>query len=129
MYENPGHTRAQREQQWLDIRSRFSDRVVDWTGLEEEEAHLWHKQLHIFEVPFYYIEYGIAQLGALQLWLNSQKDYGRTVSQYKQALRFGGAKSIKELFSAAGLRFDFSESTMGPLVDAVETEMRNINAI
>ncbi len=73
IYENPNHTSSERAKEWMNVRRRFGANVVDWNGLETEHQFLWHRQLHIFEVPFYYIEYGIAQLGALQVWLNSKK--------------------------------------------------------
>ena len=124
IYQNPRQDRHQRCAMWLDIRKRFGAGVVDWTGLEEEHARLWHQQLHIYEVPFYYIEYGIAQLGALQLWLNSQKDWDRTLEQYQTALRLGGSRPLPELFTTAGIRFDFSEKTIVPLMDAVTKELK-----
>jgi oligoendopeptidase F len=123
IYQNPQHDHQERRLMWLQISKRFSGGIVDWSGLEEEQAHLWHKQLHIFEVPFYYIEYGIAQLGALQLWLNSKKDWDRTLQQYQNGLRLGGSKPLPELFEAAGIRFDFSEKTIVPLMKAVEQEL------
>ncbi|MBF0479048.1 MAG: M3 family oligoendopeptidase [Candidatus Omnitrophica bacterium] len=123
IYENPHHTNDQRIKIWKQIRSRFGAEAVDWSGFDEEHAYLWHKQLHIFEVPFYYIEYGIAQLGALQVWLNFRKDYKRAVGAYKQALALGGSRPLPELFQAAGIKFDFSEKTIKPLLDAVEKEL------
>lgn len=126
IYEHPRHDEAQRQTQWLEIRKRFGERVVDWSGLEEEHAYLWHRQLHIFEAPFYYIEYGIAQLGALQLWLNSKNDWNKTVSRYRQALSLGGSCPLPELFATAGLWFDFSNQTIAPLIEAVQKELNRI---
>ena len=123
IYKNPNHNSDERRQQWLKIRKRFSGGVVDWSGFEEEHAYLWHRQLHIFEVPFYYIEYGIAQLGALQLWLNSKKDQSKALKQYRSALYLGGSKPLPKLFETAGLKFDFSESTITPLIEAVQQEL------
>jgi oligoendopeptidase F len=123
IYTNPTHNASQRRQKWLAIRKRFSGGVVDWNGLEEEHAYLWHRQLHIFEVPFYYIEYGIAQIGALQLWLNSKKDRVKALKQYRSALYFGGSKPLPELFATAGLKFDFSENTIAPLIEAIQHEL------
>ncbi|MBF0483698.1 MAG: M3 family oligoendopeptidase [Candidatus Omnitrophica bacterium] len=123
MYENPGHTSEDRRKKWIEIRSRFGSQAVDWSGLDEEQTYLWHRQLHIFEVPFYYIEYGIAQLGALQIWLNFRKDFKLAVQCYKQALALGGSCSLMELFAAADIKFDFSDITIRPLLNAVDKEI------
>lgn len=123
IYENPTHTQKQRRDEWIKIRNRFSTNVIDWTGFEEEQAYIWHRQLHIFEVPFYYIEYGIAQLGSLQLWLNFKRDQKKTVDQYLNALSFGGAKPLPELYEKAGIKFDFSYQTIAPLMEAVKKEL------
>ena len=123
IYEHPRHRADERRREWLAIRARFSGGVIDWTGLDEEQAFLWHWQLHIFEVPFYYIEYGIAQLGALQLWLNGGNDWEKTLRQYREGLRLGGSRSLPELFEAAGLRFDFSEEMIAPMIEEVQKEL------
>ena len=123
IYEHPRHSAAERREEWLAIRKRFSGGVVDWSGLDEEQAFLWHWQLHIFEVPFYYIEYGIAQLGALQLWLNGKKDRAKTLRQYREGLSLGGSRPLPELFTAAGLRFDFSEKMIAPMIEEVQKEL------
>ncbi|MBF0531772.1 MAG: M3 family oligoendopeptidase [Candidatus Omnitrophica bacterium] len=124
IYSHPGHSHAERDQIWVEIYDRFGGELVDWTGLKPAKSALWHKQLHIFEVPFYYIEYGIAQLGALQVWENYQKDHRRAVADYQRALRLGGAKPLPELFKTAGLEFDFSQKRMeewiGPARAALE---------
>ncbi len=123
IYEHPRHRADERRREWLAIRARFSGGIIDWTGLDEEQAFLWHWQLHIFEVPFYYIEYGIAQLGALQLWLNGGNDWEKTLRQYREGLRLGGSRSLPELFEAAGLRFDFSEEMIAPMIEEVQKEL------
>lgn len=123
IYEFPGHTAQEREAQWVKIYERFGGRFLDWSGLEHFEQTLWHRQLHVFEVPFYYIEYGIAQLGALQIWLNSRKDLAKAVEDYRAGLKLGGSRPLPELFKAAGLKFDFSADTIGPLVSALEKEL------
>jgi oligoendopeptidase F len=123
IYENPKHSADDRREAWLDLRRRFSGGVVDWSGLDAEHSFLWHRQLHIFEVPFYYIEYGIAQLGALQLWLNGKNDWEKAIKQYRQGLSLGGSRPLPELFEAAGLRFDFSEEMIAPLIEAVQKEL------
>jgi len=123
IYENPKHTAAQREQKWIEVYSRFGGKFLDWGGLEKFQGVLWHRQLHVFEVPFYYIEYGIAQLGALQIWLNSKKDLAKAIADYRNGLSLGGSRPLPELFAAAGLKFDFSADTIGPLVKAAQAEL------
>ncbi len=124
IYEHPGHSVEERRQNWLDIYRRFGGNCLDWQGLEEVETFLWHRQLHIFEVPFYYIEYGIAQLGALQLWCNAQKNKNEALARYKNALSLGGSRPLPELFEAAGIRFDFSLETIKLLMEAVQGQLR-----
>ncbi len=123
IYENPKHTSFEREAKWVEIYERFGGTFLDWTGFEKFEATLWHRQLHIFEVPFYYIEYGIAQLGALQIWLKAKQDLPKAVADYRHALSLGGSRPLPELFAAAGLKFDFSGDTIAPLVKAVQNEL------
>jgi len=123
IYENPLHNSQDREKSWVNIYERFGGKFLDWSGLTQFESTLWHRQLHIFEVPFYYIEYGIAQLGALQIWLNSRKDLNKAVEDYRAGLKLGGSRPLPELFKAAGLKFDFSSDTIAPLVSAVQKEI------
>lgn len=104
LYTHPDHTRAEREEAWTSLRNRFGG-IVDWEGYEEALRVEWHKQLHIFLYPFYYIEYGIAQLGALGLWETSQRDEEVALAHYKRALSLGGSRPLPELFQAAGLEF------------------------
>jgi oligoendopeptidase F len=125
IYSHPGHGRAERQQAWVQLMDRFGGEV-DWTGEEEARAKLWHRQLHIFLHPFYYIEYGIAQLGALQIWANSKKDKARALGHYHRALALGGSRPLPELFAAAGCRFDFSRQTVQPLVSLVKSELANL---
>lgn len=115
------HTPAQRADKWRELDARFGP-PVDWTGLEEYRAHAWHRQLHIFEYPFYYIEYGIAQLGALQVWKRSLSDRPGALALYKKALSLGGTRGLASLFEAAGGRFDMTEATIRPLIEAVREE-------
>ncbi len=122
VYEHPGHDSVERKAAWLAIHERFGGNFIDWGGLAEEHAFLWHRQLHIFEVPFYYIEYGIAQLGALQLWNNAQKDPKTVLANYKKALALGGSRPLPELFETAGIKFDFSPKTIAPLVDVMKQQ-------
>ncbi len=115
------HTPAQRTEFWLSLDERFGA-TVDWSGLEEYRAHAWHRQLHIFELPFYYIEYGIAQLGALQVWKRSLTDVPGALALYKKALSLGGTRGLADLFAAAGGNFDMTEDTIRPLIDAVRVD-------
>lgn len=126
IYTHPGHTDRQRTGQWLAILDRFSSKV-DWSGHEAARQALWQRQLHLFHAPFYYIEYGIAQLGALQLWIKSKEDPRRAVANYRAALRLGGTKTLPELFAAAGIRFDFSDRTLGPLMQAIRDELTTLS--
>ena len=122
MYTNPEHTRDQRRQQWLALHERFGG-PEDYTNHEQALARSWQKQLHLFEVPFYYIEYGIAQLGALQVWRNAMKSKGHAVDAYRRALALGGSRPLPELFAAADIAFDFSADTLAPLMDLVQTQL------
>ena len=101
---------------------RFSG-DVDWSGYEIARANLWHRQLHIFLHPFYYIEYGIAQLGALQVWANSKRDKAKALDDYKKSLALGGSRPLPELFQAAGCQFEFSERTIQPLAKMLQEEL------
>ncbi len=122
IYTHPGHSRAERRQVWVALMERFAG-DVDWTGYQSGHANTWHRQLHLFLHPFYYIEYGIAQLGALQVWANSKRDQARALHQYKQALRLGASKPLPELFAAAGCRFEFGRDTMKPLMNMLHHEL------
>lgn len=126
LYTNPAHTRQQRQTQWLSILDRFNQGPVDWTGYEAIRECLWHRQLHLFEVPFYYIEYGIAQLGALGVWLNYQQDPKQALAQLQEAFALGGTRPLPELFETAGIPFDFSENAIAPLAQAVQKELETL---
>jgi oligoendopeptidase F len=126
LYTTPSPpTGAERDRKWVELHSRF-DRGVDWTGLEDARQALWQRQMHLFHVPFYYVEYGIAQLGALQLWLKSRTDPAGALAAYRAALRLGGTRPLPELFAAAGIVFDFSLRTLEPLVNAVREELEQL---
>jgi oligoendopeptidase F len=125
LYTHPGHTAAERTAHWLSLLDQFGG-GVDWSGLEEARAAGWQRQLHLFHVPFYYIEYGIAQLGALQVWLNSKKDARRALADYRAALALGGTRPLPELFAAAGIRFDFTSRTLKPLMAAMGEELARL---
>lgn len=126
IYSHPGHSRADRRAAWEKLMDRFGG-DVDWSGYEDARGHLWHRQLHIFIHPFYYVEYGIAQLGALQVWANSKRDKSKALNDYKRALGLGGSRPLPELFSAAGCRFEFNQATMKPLMNLVRTELAKLN--
>jgi len=125
IYTHPGHTRGERTVAWLELMDRFGG-DVDWRGHEGVRANLWHRQLHIFIHAFYYIEYGIAQLGALQIWANSKRDKAEALKDYKKALELGGSRPLPELFAAAGCKFEFSRETIKPLVGLVRDELTRL---
>ena len=108
-----------RDAAWLRIRSRF-ERGADWSGLERERVARWHRQLHIFMYPFYYIEYGIAQLGAVQVWRNSLEDPVRAVARYREALALGAVQTLPEIYRTAGARLTFDVDSIAELVQLVE---------
>ena len=122
-----GHDAAARDRAWLEIRSRF-EHGIDWSGLERERAARWYRQLHIFEYPFYYIEYGIAQMGALQVWRHSLADQATAVKHYREALALGGTVGLPEIYRAAGARLVFDSATMGELVELVEKRLTELRA-
>jgi len=126
IYTHPNHTRAERSAAWLALMDRFGG-DVDWTGHEEARANLWHRQLHIFLHPFYYVEYGIAQLGALQVWANSKRNKAEALAHYQRALALGNSRPLPELFAAAGCKFSFNRQTVQPLVQLVKDELAKLN--
>ncbi len=128
IYTHPDHTQDERAKHWVSLMERFNS-GVDHSGYEEALKFSWHKQLHIFEVPFYYIEYGIALLGALQVWHNSLEDFNGAVASYKKALELGGTKRLPEIFETANIKFDFSEKTLQPLMDNVSADMERVKAL
>lgn len=115
LYTHPEHNRQERRQAWLEISSRFDTGITDMSGYEEYLAFSWQKQLHLFEVPFYYIEYGFAQLGAIAMWRNVLRNKEEGLEGYRRMLRLGYTKSIPELYEAGGIRFDFSADYVGEL--------------
>lgn len=128
IYTHPKHTRAERRAFWLTLDDRFGH-AVSWEGLDEARANQWQRQGHLFGNPFYYVEYGIAQLGALGIWLNSlEEGVGPALKKYKGALTLGGSRPLPELFEAAGVPFDFSADRVATLVEAVESELAKLPA-
>jgi oligoendopeptidase F len=126
VYENPQHDLDQRKNKWTEILIEFSSQITDWSGLEEYRYFSWQRQLHLFEVPFYYIEYGIAQLGAIGLWMQFKKNKSKALENYIHALSLGGTKTLPQLYEAAGLRFDFSGEHIKTLMNFVSDEMKGI---
>lgn len=123
LYEHPVHTETERADKWLEILNEFSSPEVDFGGLDAYRRYAWHRQLHLFEVPFYYIEYGIAQLGAIGLWKQYHQNPEAAVRNYINALALGGTRTLPELFKAAGLQFDFSPETVKGLMEFVKNEL------
>lgn len=126
IYENPNHQEEERTQAWLQILDRFSSKMVDYSGYEQFREIAWQKQLHLFEVPFYYIEYGMAQLGAISVWKLYQSQPEETLKKYIKALSLGHTVGIREMYAEAGIKFDFSESYILELMDFVNEQMEKI---
>lgn len=126
VYENPKHSVAERHAQWKLISKEYGTGLTDWTGYEEVQATAWQRQMHLFEVPFYYIEYAIAQLGALGVWKNSMTDFPKAIEDYKNALRLGYTKTIPEIYATAGIKFDFTEEYLKELADFVKNELEKL---
>jgi oligoendopeptidase F len=127
LYEYPDHTHEERKKNWNLIFNAFSDTVTDWKGEEETRDYLWQKQLHLYEVPFYYIEYGMAQLGAIAIWKNYKQDKKKGLQGYRNALTLGNMKSIPEVYHAAGIKFDFSREYIKELMEFVREELRKVD--
>jgi oligoendopeptidase F len=125
IYAHPGHDREERRAQWRALTERFMP-GTDWTGLEEFQASQWQRIPHLFCVPLYFIEYGIAQLGALQLWRKEKQDHDASIAGYRHALALGGSRSLPELFAAAGIRFAMDEAVLRELVPEVMAKLRGL---
>jgi len=125
IYENPDHTLEQRQNAWKNTKLPLSSKVVDW-GNDHRNMKDWQSQIHIFEIPFYYIEYGMAQLGAIALWRNYKEDPKKALDNYENALKLGYTKSIGEIYKTAGIKFDFSRTYVKELADFVKSEMEKI---
>jgi oligoendopeptidase F len=123
LYENPEHSVQERCEKWCQLSSEYGTGLTDWTGFEDLFETGWQRQLHIFEVPFYYIEYGIAQLGALGVWKNYQSDSEKAIQDYKNALQLGYTRSIPEIYKTANVSFDFSEKHISQLMKFVEEQL------
>jgi oligoendopeptidase F len=127
LYTNPGHSRDDRTGKWNELLGRFHH-DLDWSGIEDARDAMWQRQLHLFHVPFYYIEYGIAQLGALQIYNNAKQDVAKAIDAYRRGLALGGTRPLPELFEAADIKFDFGDDTIGPLVQTVRDDLAKLPA-
>ena len=123
LYTHSGHSGEQRTEAWLSILDRFTDEAIDFSGYEDLRASMWQRQIHLFHYPFYYVEYGIAQLGALQVWVNSQSGVQKALDDYLNGLKLGGTQPLPSLFEASNIKFDFTQETLGPLMDAVSSRL------
>lgn len=126
IYLNPQHNVESRYEAWQQIIKDFGSKVINYSGLEDQLKRRWQVQLHLYEVPFYYIEYGFAQLGAIAVWRNYKRNPKVAIEKYKQALALGYTKSIPEIYEAAGIRFDFSPAYIKELMDFVKEEYDKI---
>ncbi|WP_026750905.1 M3 family oligoendopeptidase [Sediminibacterium sp. C3] len=123
VYEHPQHSVEERTAAWMNILTEFSTSAIDYTGLDAYRAIGWQRQLHLFEVPFYYIEYGIAQLGAIGLWMQYKNNPEQALENYMNALSLGGTKTLPELYKTAGLEFNLTPAYIKTLMEFVKTEM------
>lgn len=126
IYENPSHTDADRRENWLRIYDQFADTVTNWDGFAYYKEYVWQRQLHLYEVPFYYIEYGIAQLGAIGVWRNYRRDPKAGLDGYKKALSLGYKAPISEIYAAANVPFDFSLEHIQELMRFVWAEIEKL---
>lgn len=126
IYENSNHSQEERKEAWVKIFNSFADTITNWDELGVNRYYLWQKQLHLYEVPFYYIEYGMAQLGAIAVWKNYKEDKAKGLAGYKSALQLGYTKSIPEIYKAANIKFDFSRAYIKELMIFVKSELVSI---
>jgi len=126
VYENPNHSLEDRKTNWNKTFDQFADTVTDWSGLQEAKDYMWQKQLHLYEVPFYYIEYGMAQLGAIAVWRNFRQDKQKGLQGYMNALKLGYMRTIPEIYKEAGIKFDFSRGYIKELMSFVKDELGKI---
>ncbi|MCE7793654.1 M3 family oligoendopeptidase [Salipaludibacillus sp. CUR1] len=126
MYENPSHTAEERNKKFFELQQSLNSSVVDWSGYEKWAETSWLRILHIFEVPFYFIEYVIAQLGAVQMYKQYRENPEQTLNNYKNALSLGASKSLIDVYKEAGIRFDFSEEMIKELMGFVEKELHDL---
>lgn len=127
LYSNPEHGRVERTAKWMELNESYGTGLTNWQGYEYSLETSWQRQLHIFEVPFYYIEYGIAQLGALGVWINSLNNKEKAIQQYKDALQLAYTRPIPEIYTIAGVKFDFSNEHISVLINRVQQELNILN--
>lgn len=127
VYENPKHTLSARALKWSELSAEYGTGLTDWDGYRDLIESSWQRQLHLFEVPFYYIEYGIAQLGALGVWQNSLENYSQAIEQYKNALSLGYTVPMNKIYQTAGIPFDFSSGRLQSLATLLEAELKKLN--
>ena len=120
------HTAEQRKKKWTEITKELGNQVIDWENNEDALANLWQKQLHLYEVPFYYIEYGMAQLGAIAMWRSYKKNGDQALKKYMEALKLGYTKSISEIYNTAGIEFNFSAHYVKELADFIKKELKEL---
>ena len=126
VYENPNHTEEERTENWRSILNEYTSIAMDVSGLEDYRKYSWQRQLHLYEVPFYYIEYGIAQLGAIGLWKQFKENKEQAINNYINALKLGGTKTLPQLYEAAGLKFSFAPDYINELMLFVQKEMEEV---
>lgn len=126
LYTNPDHSIEERNHAWLEVINEFGSKIVDWSGLDQYLSLMWQKQLHIFEVPFYYIEYGMAQLGAIAMWKQYRENPEKALKNYERALSLGYSVPIPEIYNAAGISFDFSVGYVQELIGFVADELAKL---
>ena len=126
MYSHPSHTREERSKAWLDLREKYGPKT-NWSGFEEDEALFWQTQGHLFGAPFYYIEYGIAQLGALQIWMTQLKDPEKALNDYANAMKLGNTRTLPRLFQSADIRLSFDKEHIGNLVGLVKRSLSELS--
>jgi oligoendopeptidase F len=123
LYENPKHSIEERKEAWLKIYAQLSDNITDWSGYEAFKQYIWQRQLHIYEVPFYYIEYGMAQLGAISVWRNYKQNPQKGLESYLNALKLGYTVPIGQIYEAADIKFDFSKTYISELMEFVKAQL------
>lgn len=128
LYENSTHTHHERHDKWLSISKRYGSGMVDWTSYEAYQKTMWQRQLHLYEVPFYYIEYGMAQLGAIAVWRNYKQNPEKALDAYDRALKLGYTQPIGTIYEAAGIKFDFSYSYVKELADFIKMELATLDS-
>ncbi len=126
VYENPSHTQNERAIKWMELLKEFGTTAIDFTGLDHFRSSNWQRQLHLFEVPFYYIEYGIAQLGAIGLWMKFKENKDAALNHYMQSLAMGGMRTLPELYKCADIEFNFSSAYIQKLMQFVKQQINSL---